>query len=175
MACWFPLHISLVIIQICNPVFTHLNIRKTFLDLYQWFAFSFSQSLVLSLSFPDYNWSIICASLWPIIVLWSRGKLNGMSKKKVFRDCKLIHVEIVWLCKADSQTEFHCLLWNQTLSLLKQDHNAWTTHKNVTKVKEYKTRSSFKPRSKTSNTDSSQQALNGPSSTHLPVEIPLYN
>ena len=91
---------------------------------------------------------------WIIIVLCSLGKWNDMSGKRVFRDCKLIHVK------------FHCLLWNQALSLLKQGHNAWKTHKNVAKVKEHKKRSSFfKPRSKTSNTDSAQQALNGPGST----------
>ena len=96
--------------------------------------------------------------------------------KRMFEGCKLIHFCFFWLCKADNQTEFHCSLWNQTLSLLNQAHIAWATHKNMVRLKEYKTRSSFfKPRSKTINTDSAKQVLNGPGSTQLPAEIPLYN
>ena len=75
-----------------------------------------------------------------------------MSKKRVFRDYKLIHVKFFGFVK----------LWNQALSLLKQGYNAWRT------LKIWSKRSSFfKLRSKTSNTDSAQQVLNGPGSAKL--------
>lgn len=52
---------------------------------------------------------------------------------------------------------------------MKQGLTAWTTHKNMAQVKKFETRSSPEAKYPT------QQAVNGPGSTNLPAEIPLYN